>query len=153
VRRGMPPSGMAGGARGEAGWRELTKSECFNLLASEQLGRIAVLDDEGPVIFPVNYVFDQHAVLFRTEEGTKLDAACRLARVAFEIDGTDAPARTGWSVLVRGETKEVEDAEELARLRELPLAPWAPGARSRYIRVLPAVVTGRLILVPGRAAR
>jgi hypothetical protein len=31
-------------------------------------------------------------VVFRTDEGTKLDAACRGSRVAFEIDGADEAA-------------------------------------------------------------
>jgi len=128
-----------------AGWQQLSKSECFELLSGERLGRVAVLDDHGPVIFPVNFVLDRHMVVFRTDEGTKLDAACRGGRVAFEIDGTDAAARTGWSVLVRGEATEVTDPAELARLRRLPLDPWAPGAKDRYVRILPAQLTGRRI--------
>jgi hypothetical protein len=48
------------------GWQELTKSECFELLARERLGRVAVVDDRGPVVFPVNFVFDRHMVVFRT---------------------------------------------------------------------------------------
>ena len=125
--------------------RELTRSECFELLAGGQLGRVAVTDDHGPVVFPVNYVLDRHTVVFRTEPGTKLQAAGRGGRVCFEADGTDQAARTGWSVIVRGEITEVTDPAELARLRELPLRPWAPGARDRYARILPAVLTGRRI--------
>ena len=130
-------------------WQELTKSECFALLAGERLGRVAVVDDRGPVVFLVNFVLDRHMVVFRTDEGTKLDAACRGSRVAFEIDGTDAAARTGWSVLVRGEVIEVTDLAELARLRKLPLDPWAPGVKAHYVRILPAVLTGRRICPPG----
>ena len=130
-------------------WRELTKSECFELLAREHLGRVAIVDDRGPVVFPVNFVLDRHMVVFRTDAGTKLDAACRGGRVAFEIDGTDAAAHTGWSVVVRGEAVEVTDPAELARLRKLPLDSWAPGAKTRYARVLPAALTGRRILAPG----
>lgn len=126
-------------------WRELTKSECFELLAQEQLGRVAVVDDRGPIVFPVNFVLDRHMVVLRTDEGTKLDAAIKGARVAFEIDGIDAATRTGWSVLVRGEAVEVTDPAELARLGKLPLDPWAPGAKNHYIRILPAVLTGRRI--------
>jgi len=125
--------------------RELTRSECFELLAGGQLGRVAVTDDRGPVVFPVNYVLDRHTVVFRTEPGTKLHAAGRGGRVCFEADGTDQAARTGWSVIVRGEITEVTDPAELARLGELPLRPWAPGARDRYARILPAVLTGRRI--------
>jgi uncharacterized protein len=130
---------------GEVHWQELTKSECFELLAREHVGRVAVIDDHGPVVVPVNFVLDRHMVVFRTDEGTKLDAASRGSRVAFEIDGIDVVAHTGWSVLVRGETVEVTDPTELARLRKLRLTPWAPGAKTRYVRILPTALTGRRI--------
>jgi uncharacterized protein len=106
--------------------RELTKAECFELLATGHPGRLAVVDDRGPVVFPVNYVLDRHTLVFRTE-GTKPHAASRGGRGCFEVDGTDATAHTGWSVIVRGEVTEVTDRAELARLRELPLQAWAPG--------------------------
>ena len=127
--------------------RELTKAECFELLAGEHLGRLAIVDDRGPVVFPVNYVLDRHTVVFRTEEGTKLLAAVRGSRACFEVDGSDAVAHTGWSVIVRGEITEVTDGAELARLRQLPVEAWAPEARNRYIRLLPSVLTGRRIEV------
>jgi len=125
--------------------RELTRAECFELLANEHLGRLVVIDDMGPVVFPVNYVLDRHTVVFRTGDGTKLSAAGRGVRVCFEVDRTDPAAHAGWSVVVRGEVTEVTSQEELARLRELPLQAWAPGVRSHYIRMLPASLTGRLI--------
>jgi uncharacterized protein len=136
----------------QARWQELTRSECFELLAKEHLGRVAVVDDRGPVVFPVNFIFDRHMVVFRTDEGTKLDAACRGSRVAFEIDGTDTAAHSGWSVLIRGEAIEVTGLAELARLRKLPLDPWAPGAKTHYVRILPTVLTGRRIWAPGGAS-
>jgi uncharacterized protein len=134
-------------------WQELTKSECFELLARQHLGRLAVVEDRGPVVFPVNFVLDRHMVVFRTDEGTKLDAACRGSRVAFEIDGTDPASRTGWSVLIRGEAIEVTDPDEVARLRKLSLDPWAPGAKAHYVRILPAALTGRRISTPRGPSR
>jgi nitroimidazol reductase NimA-like FMN-containing flavoprotein (pyridoxamine 5'-phosphate oxidase superfamily) len=131
------------------GWQELSKSECFGLLARERVGRVAFVDDLGPIVLPVNFVLDRHMVVFRTDGGTKLDAAVRGSQVAFEIDGTDEEARTGWSVLIRGEAVEVTDPAELARLRRLPLHPWAPGAKTHYVRILPAALTGRRISAPG----
>lgn len=138
-------------SEGPAGWQELTKSECFELLTACHLGRIAFVDERGPIALPVNFVLDQHMVVFRTDEGTKLDAASCGAQVAFEADGTDARDGTRWSVVVRGEAVEVTDREELARLRGLPLHPCAPGPKSRYVRILPAVVTGRRISRPDGA--
>jgi len=141
---------MGDGPGRQVSWRELSKSECFELLARELLGRVAVVDDRGPILFPVNFVLDRHMVVLRTDAGTKLDAAIRGSRVAFEIDGTDAATRTGWSVVVRGEAAEVTGPAELARLRKLPLHPWAPGAKAHYVRILPAALTGRRICAPGR---
>ncbi len=115
------------------------------MLAGEHLGRVAVTDDLGLVVFPVNFVLDRHTVVFRTEDGTKLGAASRGSRVCFEVDRADPAAQTGWSVIVRGEATEVTDRGELARLGTLPLRVWAPGARDRYVRILPALLTGRRI--------
>ena len=143
---------MTEGPAGQGGWQELTKSECFALLSGQRLGRVAVVDDQGPAVFPVNFVLDRHMVVFRTDEGTKLDAAVRGSRVAFEIDGADEAARTGWSVLIRGEATEVTDPAELARLRKLRVSPWAPGTKARYVRILPAKLTGRRIWAPGGPA-
>jgi uncharacterized protein len=136
--------------RGRAGvrWQELTKEECFSLLAGQHLGRVVLVDDRGPLALPVNFVLDQHTVLFRTDEGTKRDGAVRGGRVAFEIDGVDEATRTGWSVLVRGEATEVTDPAELARARGLPLYPWALGAKGHYLRILPTLLTGRRIALP-----
>lgn len=124
----------------------MSKSECFDVLGRHDLGRLAFIDDLGPIIVPVNYVLDRHMLVIRTDEGAKLGAADRGAKVAFEIDGMDAAGRSGWSVLVRGEAVAVSDPAELERLRELPIRPLAPGRRSHYIRVMPAVMTGRRIL-------
>ena len=129
-------------------FEELTDAECRRLLAERHLGRLAVPDFGGPVIFPVNYVFDQDLVVFRTDPGSKLDAATELESVAFEVDAVDEATRTGWSVVVRGTLAEITDPDDLARLRALPLYPWAPGEKSRYVRVRPRTITGRRIRIP-----
>lgn len=140
-----------GASRRQARWQELTKRECFELLSQEHLGRIALVDTWGPIVFPVNYVLDHHTVVFRTGQGTKLDAASTRPRVSFEADGTDALAHAAWSVVVRGEAVEVTEPAELARLRELSLHPWAPCAGHRYVRILPAALTGRRISMSAEA--
>ena len=118
------------------------------MLAEHDLGRLAFVDDLGPIVVPVNYVLDRHELVIRTDEGAKLRAASCGVKVAFEIDGTDAAGRGGWSVLVRGEAVTVTDPAELGRLRDLPLRPLAPGRKGHYIRVMPAVLTGRRIVAP-----
>jgi hypothetical protein len=127
---------------------ELDDSECRKLLAERHLGRLAIPDFGGPVIFPVNYVFDRDLVIFRTDPGSKLDAATERESVAFEVDAVDEATRTGWSVVVRGTLAEVTDPDDLAWLRALPLYPWAPGDKARYVRVRPRSITGRRIRIP-----
>ena len=127
---------------------ELDDTECRRLLAERHLGRLAISDFGGPVIFPVNYVVDRDLVIFRTDPGSKLDAATERESVAFEVDATDEATRTGWSVVVRGSLAELTDPADLARLRALPLYPRAPGEKTRYVRVRPSSVTGRRIRIP-----
>jgi uncharacterized protein len=127
---------------------ELDEDECRRLLAEHHLGRLAIPDFGGPVIFPVNYVVDRDLVVFRTGPGSKLDAATERESVAFEVDAVDEGTRTGWSVVVRGTLAELTDPADLARLRALPLYPWAPGEKARYVRVRPSSVTGRRIRIP-----
>lgn len=127
---------------------ELAPDLCVRLLGTHHLGRVAVNDEQGPAVFPVNYVLDRGSVLFRTDEGTKLDAAVRGEPATFEVDAIDEVRRRGWSVVVQGRAEEVVDPGELARVRELPLEPFAPGHRAHYVRVTPGAVSGRRIAVP-----
>ncbi|MBV9293039.1 MAG: pyridoxamine 5'-phosphate oxidase family protein, partial [Frankiales bacterium] len=62
----------------------LEPEECFALLRSQRVGRVAVTHRALPMIVPVNYVMDGRTVLFRTAAGGLLDRACRSAVVAFE---------------------------------------------------------------------
>jgi uncharacterized protein len=51
-------------------------------------------------------------------------------------------------VVVRGQAARSPSPADLERLRALPLYPWAPGAKARYVRIRPASVTGRRIALP-----
>ena len=73
------------------------RDECLQLLATRGFGRLAVVVQDQPLIFPVNYALDRSSVVFRTDEGTKLYAAVGRP-VAFEIDDADAIYHEGWSL-------------------------------------------------------
>ena len=70
-------------------------------MAGQDVGRLVVVDNGRPLIFPVNYALDGEAPVFRTASGTKLWASTH-APVAFEVDSIDREARSGWSVVVHG---------------------------------------------------
>jgi uncharacterized protein len=132
---------------------ELARPECLRLLAQARFGRIAVNGSSGPVIRPVNYVYDEpsQSVIFRTALGSKFHALLRSARAAFEIDGTDPPARCGWSVIIAGVIEEVTDHSELRRLETLGLDPWAPGFKGHWVRIRANTVSGRRIAISADA--
>lgn len=72
----------------------LPREECLRLLATQEFGRLAVVDDGQPLVFPVNYAVDGDVVVFRADPGTKL-AAASLGLVAFEVDDVDVSTRSG----------------------------------------------------------
>lgn len=130
-------------------WLEhLSLQDCWQHLAQASVGRIGVLVDSAPEIYPVNYVVDERTIVFRTDPGSKLRGVDRSPAVCFEVDEVSAEDRAGWSVLVKGRAVEVAHPDELARLAELPLDYWAVGDKQRWIRIRPIEVTGRAIHRP-----
>jgi nitroimidazol reductase NimA-like FMN-containing flavoprotein (pyridoxamine 5'-phosphate oxidase superfamily) len=130
------------------GLQVIPEDECLRLLGGATLGRVALSIGALPVVLPVNFAMDDGDVVLRTNKGTKLNAALAGAVVAFEADEYDAVYHTGWSVLVTGVARVVTLPDELSRLKELPLRPWAPGERDDYVRIARHTVTGRRIGSP-----
>ncbi len=126
---------------------ELDEATCVELLGAHHFGRIAVVVEGSPVIFPVNYLYQDGRVAIRTDPGTKLTAAA-MGSVAFEIDEVDDQSHTGWSVLVTGRGFDVSDALDHVseEIRSFPVDTWAPGDKASWIRIEPLAVTGRRIV-------
>jgi uncharacterized protein len=131
----------------------LSPAECERLLAHTTVGRVGISIGALPVVVPVNYAMLDGDVVVRTGAGTKLDAALAGSVVAFEVDHVDPVYHEGWSVLLQGRASEIVDADELDRARRLPLRPWAPGTRDRFIRIPAEVLSGRRIAVAENARR
>ena len=79
----------------------LNRDRCLELLRQDEIGRLAVLADGGPLILPVNYRMDGETIVFRTDPGLKLDQGVR-SHACFEIDQFDRGNRSGWSVIAAG---------------------------------------------------
>ena len=129
---------------------ELTRDECIQLLAVMQFGRLAVSPPDWrtpPLIRPVTYVFDRatQSIVFRSARGSKFTALLLSGQAAFEIDGIDPAAETGWSVIVQGPIEEIQSTSDIHRLERLELRPWAPGEKPHWIRIRTNVVSGRRI--------
>lgn len=119
----------------------LDAKDCWECLRSTSIGRLAVIVDDWPEIFPVNYAIEHSALVIRTGEGTKVDAIRAHPRVAFEIDGIEGD--TAFSVVVKGNAKEINAPEELQETLSLDVTPLQSGTKNHFIRILAEEVTGR----------
>jgi hypothetical protein len=123
--------------------QNLEHHECWALLRTVSVGRLAVLADGRPDIFPINYTVDSGTLVFRTGEGTKLAGASGGANVALEADGVDAVTGLAWSVVVKGQAAVIAGTEHILDTAALYLFPWQAGKKDIFIRVEPDAVTGR----------
>ncbi|MFJ8074458.1 helix-turn-helix domain-containing protein [Streptomyces sp. NPDC096176] len=132
---------------------ELGRDQCWALLGTHGVGRIAVTTTEGPAILPVNYLVTEGEIAFRTSSDA-LPASAADAEIAFEVDHIDDAFSQGWSVLAVGRARTVTEPEGVAKLEgQAYSAPWAGGDSDLWIVVAPDRVTGRRILVRGAPGR
>lgn len=115
---------------------------CWERVRGQAFGRMAVSTDDGPMIYAVNAVVDHGTVVFRTAEGTKLDALRRDPRVAYEVDGVDVEHDRAWSVVVRGVARELDRIDDIAGIDALGVTPWQYGAKPTYVRIDTADISG-----------
>ncbi len=120
----------------------LTYDECWELLASSPVGRIAFMHDGVPEILPVTHAVTGGRIVFRSAEGTKLGAATMAPAVGFEVDAWDPLKRSGWSVLAKGTAESTPpDSEELDGLG---LESWLPSVSGgTWISIRVDDITGR----------
>ncbi|MCW2724863.1 MAG: flavin-nucleotide-binding protein [Frankiales bacterium] len=121
---------------------ELAPDACWALLRTSDVGRLAVVVDSRPEIFPVNFAVDHGTVVLRTAQGPKLSAALE-APVAFEVDGYEAGTAEAWSVVVKGHARQLRGTDELIDTVGIPLSPWHRTAKPQFLRITPDELTGR----------
>jgi transcriptional regulator with XRE-family HTH domain len=121
----------------------LTEQQCEEHLAAGGIGRIVLSTETGPVAFPVNFVFADGVVVFRTSDSM---IANIVGVVAFEVDHIDEAMSEGWSVLVRGRARLIDNPDECQAFEHLGLEPWAGGARTNLVAIAPSETTGRVIV-------
>lgn len=120
---------------------ELTSEECWDLLASHQVGRLATTAGGVLDIFPITYIVDGESLVFRTGPGTKLVELTINENVAFEIDHYDDVE--GYSVVVHGHAQQLDTMSEVDHAKTLGIPELFPTERPRVVRIHPTQITGR----------
>lgn len=119
----------------------LPTHECWAMLRTATLGRLAFALDEEVEIFPLNFAVDQGSIVFRTSSSSRIGLCLDGRGVAFEADGlVDGQA---WSVVAKGHAKEIRSLEDSLAAAELPVHPLQHGAKPRFVRVTPDALSGR----------
>ncbi|MCH9816158.1 MAG: pyridoxamine 5'-phosphate oxidase family protein [Actinomycetia bacterium] len=128
----------------------IDESECWDLLAMQELGRLAVSVAGNPDIFPVNYVVHEGRIFFRTAAGSKLASLAVNAAVAFEADDHSDATNIAWSVVVTGYSRIVDNDDEAVELENLPLRPWFISEKAHFVEIEVAQISGRRFYAAGR---
>jgi uncharacterized protein len=123
---------------------EIPAAECLEILGQHSLGRIAIVVDGQPQIFPVNYAMSGRIIAFRTAAGSKLSHA-PTSKVSFEIDEYDSSVGVGWSVMVQGVAVDATDAFDDVSwaARAAAPSPLVPGVKPYRVAIEPSKITGR----------
>lgn len=121
--------------------RNLTDEECWQLLESQEVGRLATAAAGEPEIFPVNFAVGGRALFINTTPGSKLVEIAVNHKVAFEIDqwGPDL----AYSVVVKGTAKILETEAERAEAIATGLVSFTTTDKEEWVRITPTEVTGR----------
>lgn len=124
--------------------RETTREQAMRRLGSVPVGRIGFTSRALPAIRPVTHLIDKGDVIIHSQGDPAIVNAASSERgvvVAYEADDIDVESRTGWSVLIVGLARLIEDPQEAARYaRELPALE--PGAAGPVIRIYPELISG-----------
>lgn len=112
----------------------LTRDECWEMLRSNEFGRLAYHLAGEVHIVPINYATDGERLYFRTAEGSKLLGVVMNDDVAFEIDTYNDERAS--SVVLRGRARLLEGDEEHAA-EHLPLRPWVPTLKYNIVAITP----------------
>ena len=134
----------SGHARYSPRFDALTSEQCAGYLALGGVGRFVFASVKGPAARPVNFGFVDGDIFLRTPVEGGLGAA--LGSVAyFEVDRIDEATSEGWTVLVTGKTRLVDEPAELARLESSGIKPWPCGHGKALIRIASTEISGSIL--------
>ncbi len=86
----------------------LGRSECFDRLAGNEIGRLSLTVGALPTIVPARYEVVGNDVWIESPEGHSVGAVLENAVVAFQTDGEETDSDAWWSVVVVGLANRVD---------------------------------------------
>ena len=143
-----PPVGQTGDAQAHGEFRRLDRAESLRMLGTVQVGRLIFTINALPAVRPMNFAVVDGLIVLRTAADTTVARKVDNVIVAFEADDLDVATSSGWSVVVTGRATLVSDPDLMARYRNVPLIPWAPGERDQFLTITIEILEGRRISRP-----
>lgn len=121
----------------------MNAEECWQLLRTRPVGRVAWSGTEGVSVVPVNFAVVGEDIVLRTTPYSMVARDCPDRDVAFEVDLFDEENHSGWSVLLRGRCHREQRASEGP-------TPWVTGPRVLGMRIEVRSLTGRRLQPPAQ---
>jgi nitroimidazol reductase NimA-like FMN-containing flavoprotein (pyridoxamine 5'-phosphate oxidase superfamily) len=130
--------------------QQLSRSKALELLASVPMGRLIFTHQALPAVRPVNHLVEGESIIVRATSGAAITAAARRngTVVAYEADDIDADSQLGWSVIVVGTARLMEDAHAAARYRAR-VRPWISGPADDVITISAEMITAYRMIAEG----
>ena len=142
---GHPPLRARSGTSSHPDVEPLSREQCEVHLGYAEYGRLVYASARGPVAIPVNYEYSEGQIIVSTDPEKATWVRC-LQIVGFEVDRVEEGLSEGWSVLVTGEVRSIDDPEEQERLSTLGLVSWNDRGEHSLIAITPIEITGRVIV-------
>ncbi|ADD43134.1 pyridoxamine 5'-phosphate oxidase family protein [Stackebrandtia nassauensis] len=125
------------------GQETLTRDECVHLLRTAVFGHIGITVRALPMIVPARFVVDAGRIVIPVSSSSEVLHASQSSIVAFEANDVNTHTGEGWSVLVVGRARVVEEGPEFDRLARLANLMWVTAPETRYIVIALDMVSGR----------
>jgi nitroimidazol reductase NimA-like FMN-containing flavoprotein (pyridoxamine 5'-phosphate oxidase superfamily) len=123
--------------------QQLSRAKALELLASVPMGRLVFTHQALPAIRPVNHLVEGETIIVRATAGAAITAAARRdgTVVAYEADSIDVDSQLGWSVIVVGTARLMNDVHATARYRAR-LRPWISDPVDDVITISAEMISG-----------
>lgn len=115
----------------------ISEQECWYLLATGSVGRLALSVRALPMILPVQYYLDDRTITACLGHRELPERSLDEAIIAFGADSIDPRTHVGWSVEVQGRSVLAREAGFDATCTQ-----HAPG---QVVRIEPTTLTGRWV--------